>query len=145
LPLSRALLRPAPPRAAPLLPRRARRLKLHAGTKAERLEPAIITNGTGPSALYVKILSTGELRYTGVTEADVVPLPKRAFRTGDWVRRAMWSGEEEDAEVRAAAAADAMHCRVARQCHDNLVCRAARANHRAALPAHLASHALARC
>jgi hypothetical protein len=92
------------PRRCSLPPARGR-LKLHAGTKAERLEPAVVMDGAGPSALFVKVLSTGEKRYSGVSEADLVPLPRRAFLPGERVRRAMWSGEEEDAEARAHALA----------------------------------------
>jgi hypothetical protein len=125
------------------------RLKLHIGTKAERLEPAVIMDGAGAFALYVKVLSSGETRYD-VSSAEVVPLPKRAFRTGDWVRRAMWSGEEEDAEVRAAAAAASarplprLRCifAVARRCRA-LVCGATRALVRATPPARGTSHTLA--
>jgi hypothetical protein len=129
---------------APLLPpARARRLKLYGGTKAERLEPAVIIDGTGPSALsalYANILSSGEKRY--VSEADVTPLPARAFVPGDMVRRALWSGEEEDAEVRAAAAFAAMlRCRLRAQHRCALVCGAARAP----LPARGTSHTLAPC
>jgi hypothetical protein len=50
----------------------------------------------------VKLLSTGETRF--VRAQDVFALPQRPFLPGERVRRAMLSGDEEDAEVRDAIA-----------------------------------------
>jgi len=82
-------------------------LKLYAGTKAERLEEACIMDAA-PGAdsdngvrLFCKVFSDGSTHV--VNAADCEPLPAREFKPGERVRRAMWSGAEEDAEVRRAA------------------------------------------
>jgi hypothetical protein len=79
-------------------------MEMYAGTKAAREEAAVVMAAAGyPGSdasplLRVKVLSSGAEHL--VSAAMLKALPQRAFLPGEPVRRAMWSGAEEDAEVR---------------------------------------------
>ena len=118
---------------------------MYVSAKVDRLEEAVVMEATaaltGMSVssaaaddplIRVKVLSTGAVR--DVPRSHIAPLPVRAFCAGEWVRRAMWSGAEEDAEVRCGVAttdrARALRDRLARRSHSTRV-RACAAHGRA--------------
>lgn len=57
------------------------------------------TTSSGDPLVRVKVHSTGAV--VDLPRSSISQLPARAFLPGEQVRRAMWSGAEEDATVRA--------------------------------------------
>lgn len=75
---------------------------MYAYGKLERLEPAVVMDAaaaTHEPQLLVKVISTGEHRCVPRSHIEAYS-PAPAFKPGQTVYRAMWSGEEEKAKVR---------------------------------------------